>query len=309
MEKKLLSIILPVYNEEKNIPVVYKELKEVLQKLHHYHYEVLFVNDGSTDESLEKLKEIRGRDDYVKVINFSRNFGNQAAVACGFHEAKGDFIITMDSDLQDPPELIPKMLKKAEKGIDIVYTRITKRNDGFMKKLTANFYYFLFDKFGSVKIPRHTGDYRLINKKILNVINRCNERARFLRGLIAWSGFTHDFVEFERPKRGNGIPGYTWKKLMKLALDGFTGFSFFPLKLSAFIGVFVIITSILMFLYVTYDAIVVGNHYPLYKWLVIFVYGFMGVQFILMWLLGEYIGRIYDEQRKRPMYIIDEDLD
>jgi polyisoprenyl-phosphate glycosyltransferase len=307
MDKKLISIVLPVYNEEKNLVQLHNELSKVFSGLApQYDYEFLFINDGSTDGSLAKLKEISSMDPHAKLTSFSRNFGNQAAITCGLRKAKGDFVISMDSDLQDPPNLIPLLLKKAEEGADIVYARILKRNDGFFKKLSAQFYYFLLEGVGNIHIPRNVGDYRLVTRKVLDVINRCEERSRYLRGLVAWVGFRHDFVDFERPNRQNGTPGYSWKKLLRLALDGFTGFSFFPLKISAFVGIFVILTSILMFLYMCFDFFIRGNHaYPLYKWLIIIVYGFTGLQFILVWLLGEYIGRIYDEQRGRPLYIIE----
>jgi len=310
MSKKLLSIILPVYNEEKNLPVLYDELSGVLKRLsHHYDYELLFVNDGSTDGSLEELKRLKKKDDHIKIINLSRNFGHQAALTCGLNEAKGDFALSMDADLQDPPELIPEMLRKIEKGVDIVYARRKKRYDSAIKKCFAGLYYFLLKQISDIEIPGAVGDYRLISRRVLDALNKCGENARYIRGLIAWLGFNYDFVHFDRPHRRNGITGYSWKKMFKLGFDGFTGFSTFPLRIAAFVGFFVIVTSLLMFLYVTYDFFINQTEYPLFKWLVIIIYGFIGVQFILIWLLGEYVGRIYDEQKKRPMYIIEDTIE
>ena len=309
MKKKLLSIILPIYNEEVSIPIIYKELLKVLNKLqNHYAYEILFINDGSSDNSLEKLKIIKKKDKNIKIINFSRNFGHQAALTCGLNEAQGDFIITIDADLQDPPELILKMLKKAEKGIDVIYARRKKRHDGFIKKIFAKCYYYILKQISDVDIPSHVGDYRLINKKVLNALNKCHENARYIRGLVAWLGFSYDFVEFDRPGRKGGITGYSWKKMFKLGFDGFTGFSSFPLRIAAFMGIFVTLTSLFFFCYVVYDFSINNTPYPLYKWLVIVIYGFIGVQFILIWILGEYIGRIYDEQKGRPMYIVSDKI-
>lgn len=308
--RKLLSIIMPVYNEEKNISVLFEELNAVLSRIkEEYDYELIFVNDGSTDSSLEKLKDIKNKDDNVKIIIFSRNFGHQAALTCGLNEARGDFVVTMDADLQDPPELIPEMLEKAEKGVDIIYAKRKKRYDSYSKKLFARMYYFLLRRISNIPIPSHVGDFRLVKRRVLNELNRCKENARYIRGLIAWLGFSHDFVEFDRPHRRNGITGYSWKKMFKLGFDGFTGFSTFPLRIAAFAGIFVIITSLMMFMYIAYDFFVRDVPYPLYKWLVVIIYGFIGLQFILIWLLGEYIGRIYDEQKGRPMYIIDKIID
>lgn len=308
VDKKKLSFVVPVYNEQENIPLLYQKLIVLLKnQLQGYGVEIIFVNDGSKDSSWNCIKDLIKKDSRVKGVCFSRNFGHQLALTAGYDRATGDAVISLDADLQDPPELIEAMVKKWEEGFEIVYARRSSRNDGFLKDITAFFYYKLLHKVAQVPIPQHVGDFRLIDRAVLTEINRCREQARYLRGIVAWTGFTHTFVNFKRPERIAGTPAYTWSKSIQLALDGLTNFSLFPLKIAAFVGFFVIITGSLMFLYIAVDALVFSVRYPLFKWLVTAVYIFMGVQFLLMWLLGEYIGRIYEQQKNRPLYIVKED--
>ncbi len=307
--KRLLSIILPIFNEEENIPLIYKELISVLDLLSaKYDYELIFVNDGSRDSSWLKLVELAHADPRVKAITFSRNFGHQMALTAGYDHASGDAIITMDADLQDPPKLLLPMIKKWEEGKQIVYARRIDRKDSFLKRITAKVYYQFLDVIADVKIPRNVGDFRLIDKKVLATLNRCREKSRYFRGMVAWTGFSHDFIDFARPNRQAGQTGYTWKKMFKLAFDGMTSFSMFPLRLAAYVGVFVILTGTLMLSYIIFDALFRKVDYPLFKWLTTVTYIFMGIQFILFWFLGEYIGRIHDQQKGRPLYIVAEEL-
>lgn len=307
--KKLISVILPIFNEEANIPVVYAEISAVLETIKtKYDYEIIFVNDGSRDHSWIKVKELAIKDSRVKAITFSRNFGHQMALTAGYDHAQGSAIITMDADLQDPPKLLLEMIQKWESGTQIVYARRVDRKDSLPKRFTANLYYKFLDAIADVQIPRNVGDFRLIDKKVLSTLNGCRERSRYFRGMVAWTGFSHAFIDFARPNRQAGTTGYTWKKMFKLAFDGMTSFSMFPLKLAAYVGVFVIATGSLMFLYITFDAFVNQINYPLFKWLVTIIYIFMGVQFLLMWFLGEYIGRIHDQQKERPLYVVAEEV-
>lgn len=303
-----LSIILPIFNEEKNIPLIYQELREILKKLSDFSYEIILVNDGSRDASWHNITIITKQDPLVKALTFSRNFGHQIALSAGYDHATGDAIITMDADLQDPPALIPQMIKQWQEGTHIVYARRIDRKDTFLKRITAQLYYKFLGNISDVIIPRNVGDFRLIDKQVLEYINQCKETSRYLRGMVAWAGFKHSFVDFKRPNRQLGTTGYTWSKMVKLAFDGVTGFSLFPLKLAAFIGVFVIVTGTFMFTYITWDAIFNKITYPLFKWLVTIIYIFMGVQFLLLWLIGEYIGRIFEQQKGRPLYIIEKKI-
>ena len=309
MKKKLISVVIPVCNEAQNIPVLYQRLMGVFEKIKDiYNYEFIFVNDGSGDNSWDILQQLAFQDMNIKALSFSRNFGFQMALTAGYDYAQGDAIITIDADLQDPPELILEMIIKWQEGFYIVYARRLSRSDGFLKDITADLYYKLLDLVADVPIPQNVGDFRLIDRRVLSEIVKCRERFRYWRGMVAWTGFRHTFVYFTRPERVAGKTGYTWKKLFKLALDGISSFSMFPLKIAAYVGVFVMVTGMLMFLYIAYDACVCGARYPLFKWLVTIIYIFMGVQFMLIWLLGEYIGRIHDEQKKRPLYIVQDML-
>jgi dolichol-phosphate mannosyltransferase len=301
---KKISIVIPIYNEEANIHAVYDRLDAITAQLPQYAFEFICVNDGSRDASWHIIQQLSLQDDRVKGVSFSRNFGFQMALTAGHDHATGDAIITIDADLQDPPELIMSMVEAWQRGFYIVYARRMSRNDGFFKDITASLYYKLLTAVADVPIPENVGDFRLIDRAVLNQINTCRERYRYWRGMVAWTGFPHTFVYFTRPERTAGQTGYTWLKLFKLAFDGITSFSMFPLKLAAYSGVFVIITGSCMFAYITWDAFFCGARYPLFKWLVTIIYIFMGVQFLLMWLLGEYIGRMHDEQKQRPLYII-----
>lgn len=304
--EKKLSIIVPIFNEESTLPLLYKTVTQILKLLETYDYELILVNDGSKDNSWSIIADLATHDHHIKALEFSRNFGHQMALTAGYDHATGDAIITMDADLQDPPHLLVDMIKSWEDGFAIVYARRANRIDSFPKKITALLYYRFLDSISDVKIPRNVGDYRLIDKKVLYALKECREKARYLRGMVAWTGFKHTFVDFDRPNRQAGQSGYTWKKMFKLAFDGLTGFSLFPLKLAAYAGLFVITTGFMMFAYISLDALLLNTYYPLFKWLTTIIYIFMGVQFLLLWLIGEYIGRIHEQQKNRPLYIIDE---
>ena len=305
---KKLSFVIPVYNEEGNLLLFYEKLREICERMPSYNVEIIFVNDGSLDNSWQLINKLSSLDSRVRGLSFSRNFGFQMALTAGYDYAQGDACITLDADLQHPPELIEQMVKKWEEGALIVYTRTLSRDDGFLKSLTAFLYYKLLHLVSDMAIPQHVGDFRLIDKIVLDQIRLCREKARYLRGLVAWTGFRHAYVMFNQPKRLVGVSGYTWSKLIKLAFDGIAGFSLFPLRIAAFMGVFVMVTGSLMFTYIAFDACIFGARYPLFKWLVTINYIFMGVQFLLMWFLGEYIGRIYDQQKNRPLYIIEKQV-
>ena len=308
ISKKLISIVIPVFNEEKNLIRLYKALQEVFRVIECvYTYEVILVDDGSKDASLELMHEIVLLDNHFKVISFSRNFGHQMALTAGYDAAQGDAIITMDADLQHPPLVILFMIQEWEKGFYIVYGRRIARKNGFLKSVVAHCYYMFLHFIADVSIPRNVSDFRLIDKRVLSAIKSIRETTCYWRGMVAWTGFSYAFVDFNEQERTHGVPGYTWKKSLKLGIDGITGFSSFPLEIAAYVGLFVIVTGAAMLTYITYDAVINGIRYPLFKWLTTIVYIFMGVQFLLMWLVGEYIGRIYMQQKKRPLYIVKEE--
>lgn len=307
--KKKISIIIPAYREGKNISLIYEALRKILSSIStKYMYEIIFVNDGSKDTTWNEIYTLSLQDKKVKWLNLSRNFWHQQALTAWYMEASGDIIISMDADMQDPPILILEMLKKWESGFEVVYARRRDRKDKFLKKYTAIVYYKVLSHVSDTKIPRNVWDFRLIDKKVLIAFKNLKEKDRYIRGMFAWMGFKTTFVDFDRPERVIWETSYTWKKMIKLAMDGILNFSTFPLKLGAMIWFFLIILSTIFFLYVSYDFFINGTDYPLYKWINIVLLWFMGLQFIFMWILGEYIGRIYNETRERPLYIISEKI-
>lgn len=306
-----VSIVVPAYNEQDNILPFHEALAPVLAgPLAAYEAEIIFVNDGSRDLTMARLRELADRDPRVKIISFSRNFGHQAAITAGLDRATGDAIVTMDSDLQDPPSLLPQLVAKWETGTQIVYARRTGRSDNAFKRITADLYYRLLTRVSDVDIPRQVGDFRLVDRVVLDNLIRLGEHARYLRGMVAWLGFRHDFVDFDRPNRLHGETHYPLRKMLKLAMDGLLNFTFMPLKIGFWVGLGSILLSSAFLLYMIVDTLLHQqmNYYPLFKWLTVILLGFVGAQFIFLWILGEYIGRIYNDVRKRPLYVVGEEI-
>jgi len=308
MSLSKVSIVLPVFNEEENVRPAYDALVSVFAGLPDYKPQFIFVDDGSVDSSLVKLREIAESDERVCVLSFSRNFGHQAALTAGMSHAGGDAVITMDCDLQDPPELIAEMLEKWRGGNRIVYARRVMREDRFFKKITASVYYRLLGRVSNVEIPRQVGDFRLMDRVVVDELNRLGEHAQYLRGMVAWLGFKHAFVDFERPERIHGETHYPLHKMLKLAMDGLLSFSFSPLKLGLFIGLFSMVFSFVLFVAMLWYQFVVGFNFPMYKWLIVAMFGFVGAQFMFLWIIGEYVGRIYNDVRRRPLYVLAEKI-
>jgi dolichol-phosphate mannosyltransferase len=271
-----------------------------------YEYEIIMINDGSNDSSWEIIKHYAQKDNRIAGINFSRNFGYQAALSAGYKICRGNGIITMDADLQHPPSLLIDMIHTWETGIKIVYARRIMRNDSILKKYTAHIFHKLLDCISDIKIPRGISDFRLLDRQVVNELNNWTEKSRYLRGMVVWTGFSYTFLDFCQPARHNDQTKYSWSKLIKIAFDGITGFSLMPLKCSAFMGFFVITTGIAMLCFIVGESLFFHAHYPLFKWLVTIMYIFIGILFILLWIIGEYIGRIYEELKGRPLYIIKE---
>lgn len=295
---KIVSIVIPVFNECKNIQLIYFALKTVFESLENYSFKLIFIDDGSIDQSWLEVKKLIHLDPRVKGVLFSRNFGYQMALTAGYDYADGDF--------QHPPAIIPDMLKSWEKGYSIVYGKRSYREKGLLRKITGTLYYQLLNKVPEVRLPGDISDFCLIDKKVHAVVKKCRDREPYMRGTIAWAGFSHTFVDFVPVPRAEGVSSYNWSKLIKLAFDGITNLSRFPLEVAAYIGSFVVVTGSLMFIYIAYDAFIYHARYPLFKWLTVILYMATGVQFLLMWLLGEYIGRIYSQLKERPLYVVKE---
>lgn len=303
-ENPKYSFIVPAYNEEKNIPALYERIYTLMKKISGS-WELIFINDGSIDKTEKVLNELSEKDKNVKFINLSRNFGHQAALSAGLKFASGEAVISMDCDLQDPPEVIEKMITKWLEGNHIVYARRQNfRKDNFLKKAGSKIYYRIMGKFTGIDIPKNVGDFRLVDKKVLEEINQMPEHSRYLRGMVAWTGFKYAFVDYHRPDRQKGVSNYTLGKLAKLGMDGVFNFSMLPLRIGFILGLFSIISGFGLLLYQIFDVLITGAYYHLYKWLVVILFIFMGFMFMLFWIIGEYIGKIYDDVRQRPIYVI-----
>lgn len=302
---KTVSYIFPIYNESGNIPVLYKTIAELLTHNPQYSYELIFVNDGSSDNSLELLVSLQQQDDRVKIIDFSRNFGHQLAVTAGIDYAHGDAAIIMDSDLQDPPQVSFELLKKWEEGYDVVYAQRRTRKDTVFKRLTAHAFYKTLDRLADIDIPRNTGDFRLIDKKVMDELTKFKEHNRFLRGMVSFVGYKQTAVLFDRDERHAGETGYPLKKMIKFAADGIFSFSVTPLKVISRTGYTIAMFS---FIGAVYAAVLKlfspESVVPGWTFIVISVLFIGGIQLIMLGILGSYIGRIYTESQGRPLYII-----
>ena len=305
-----VSLVIPMYYEEQVAEECYKRVSKVLKELKDYDYEIIFVNDGSKDKTLEILENIAIEDKKVKVISFSRNFGHQAAVTAGLKYVTGDAIVIMDADLQDPPELIPDMLKHWEDGYEVIYgKRKTREGESAFKLLTAKAFYSTLNKLSDVEIPKDTGDFRLVDKKVVDVINNLPEHNKFLRGLFSWVGFKQYAYEYERKERVAGKTKYPLKKMIKLAKDGIFSFSTKPLKIVGGLGIISVIISIVILVYAILSYAYNWNNLTAGWTSMMCTMTFLGgVILISLWMIGEYIGRIYEETKQRPQYIIEKTI-
>ena len=306
---KKISVVIPMYCEEEVVDICYKRVVNNLKKLSDkYSYEIIFINDGSKDSTLEILKKIASNDDNVKIISFSRNFGHQAAVTAGIRNVTGDAVIIMDADLQDPPELFEGMIEKWEEGYEVVYgKRKTREGESIFKLLTARMFYNTLNKLSEIEIPKDTGDFRLVDRKVIDVIATLPEHNKFLRGLFSWVGFNQYAYEYNRVNRVAGKTKYPFKKMFKLATDGILSFSAKPLKIVGAIGIFSVIVSIIILIYSIVSYMFKLNSLtPGWTSIMCTMTFIGGIILISLWMIGEYIARIYEESLGRPEYIIDE---
>lgn len=299
------SVVVPLYNEELVINETYAKLKTVMDKTNE-NYEIIFVNDGSTDKSKIKIEIICKKDKKIKLVNFSRNFGHQAAISAGMNLATGKAIITIDADLQDPPEIILEMIKKWKDGYDVVYgKRLKRKGETLFKKITAKIFYRFLKKITNIDIPVDAGDFRLIDRRICDIIISLPEKNRYIRGLISWLGFKQTYVEFVRMERFAGETKYSFKKMIKLALDAITSFSYKPLIVAGYAGGISFLAGIiLLILNAIKDS---ANNINILNLESILAINFImfGIVLFSIGILGEYISRISDESKNRPLYIID----
>lgn len=304
---KTLSLIVPVYNEEEVLRASYERMRGVLEGTG-LPYEMIFVNDGSRDGTMKILRDIAKEDEHVRAFCFSRNFGHQLAVTCGMDHAKGDALIIIDADLQDPPELIPAMIEKWRAGADIVYGKRAKREgEKALKKLTAAVYYRLLDWMSAYPIPLDTGDFRLLDRKVADVFLRMREHDRYLRGMSAWMGFQAEPIVYRRDERAAGKTKYTLRKMLKLAMDGITGFSDKPLVLPGYLGIALSALAVLGFIAMIVVRCATGRLAP-WLWAVAGLVLINGLTLCCMGLWGLYIARMYTELKDRPLYLVCEEL-
>ena len=308
---KKISLVIPMYYEEEVAYKCYEWISNVLKNINYqYDYEIIFINDGSKDKTLEILEKIAEEDKKVKIISFSRNFGPQAAVTAGLKEVNGDAIIIIDADLQDPPELIPEMMELWEQGNEVIYGKRKKRKgESTFKLLSAKIFYQTLNALSDVEIPKDTGDFRLVDRKVVDVINSLPEHNKFLRGLFSWVGFKQKAYEYERQERVAGKTKYPLKKMLKLASDGIISFSTKPLKIVGALGIISIVISMIILIYALISYALKLNHLSAgWTSIMVTVTFFAGVQLLSLWIMSEYIGRIYDEAKERPQYIIDKKI-
>jgi dolichol-phosphate mannosyltransferase len=300
------SIIIPVFNEEEVIQDTYSRLKTVVESTGET-YELLFINDGSKDATAQKLINIREHDHTVKLIDFSRNFGHQIAISAGMDFARGEAVVIIDADLQDPPELILEMISKWKDGYEVVYAkRIERKGETYFKKKTALLFYRTLRVLTDIDIPVDTGDFRLMDRKVCNQMKSIGEKNRFVRGLVSWVGFKQIAVEYERDERFAGETKYPLKKMLKLSLDGITSFSDKPLKLANYLGISLSLVGFIYMLVVFYQKLFTDTTINGWSSIIIIQLLFSGIVLIMLGVIGEYIGRIYDEAKNRPLYIVRE---
>ncbi|WP_309714344.1 glycosyltransferase family 2 protein [Armatimonas sp.] len=309
----LISLVFPIFNEEAVLPVLVARLEALLPTLEKDGdtVEVLFTNDGSRDGSLAQLRELAQTRSWVRVLSFSRNFGHQVAVTAGMHHASGAAVVLLDADLQDPPELLPEMIRLwRDEGWEVVYgKRRSREGETAFKLLTASIFYKILQRLTSVAIPENTGDFRLMDRKVVDALNTMGEQHRFLRGMAAWVGFRQYALEYDRPARAAGETKYPFRKMFKLAMDAVTGFSYAPLKLARDLGAFVALASIVYgVIQAVRYALAPGSFQAGWTSIIVVLSLLSGVQLITLGLIGEYIGRIYDEVKGRPLYLLSEKL-
>ncbi len=306
MSKPVYTIIAPIYNEIENIPHLYSRVTEVMEQTNQP-WELVLVDDGSKDGSTDALRELGKKDERVRPVIFARNFGHQIAVSAGMDYARGDTIVVIDADLQDPPEVILELIEKWKEGYQVVYAvRSEREGESWFKLTTASLFYKFIQKITDVDIPLNTGDFRLLDRKVLDVMNNMPERNRFLRGMSSWAGFKQIGVEYKRHARFAGETHYPLKNMIKLAMNAITGFSYWPLQLLTKGGAALVILSLLLLVLYLILALFgkVALTYVLATWLTLIFLA--GVLLIGMGILGEYLGRIYDEAKGRPLYIVAE---
>lgn len=301
-----ISVVVPAYNEEEVLPELHRRLQAVLSQLT-TNYEIVYVNDGSQDRTLEVMRELKEADSHVGYVNLSRNFGKEIAMTAGLDLARGDAVVVIDADLQDPPELIPKLLEGWKAGFDVVYARrVSRAGETWLKKATARAFYRIIQRIGPVSIPEDVGDFRLMSRRAVDALKQIRERHRFMKGLFAWIGFPQKAIDYQRDARFAGVTKWNYWKLWNFAIEGITSFSIAPLKISTYAGLLVAALAFIYAMWVIYKTLIFGDPVQGYPSLMVVVLFLGGVQLVGIGLLGEYLGRMFVETKYRPLYLLDE---
>ena len=307
-----LSVVVPIYNEESLLKTVFERFDSLTEQLAHtldiklHHFELIFVNDGSTDSSLEQLQEEVTNKQHVSCINLARNFGHQVAITAGINHAKGDAVVVIDGDLQDPPECILDLYAVYSKGVDVVYAKRKQRlGESWFKLITAAIFYKIISFFSQIPIIQNVGDFRLMSRRVVDVFNKMPEQHRFIRGMIPWVGFKQDYIYYKRDKRFAGKTKFSLHKMLRLSVDGITSFSTAPLKLMSLMGGGISLLGALYAIYALYEKVVLQTTIQGWTSIVIMILILGGIQLICLGVIGEYIARIHDQVKNRPLYVIE----
>ena len=304
---KKISIIIPAYNEEESLPLLYDRLKKLMEDMKNYEFEILFVNDGSKDKTIEIIKDFRSKDERICYVDFSRNFGKEIAMIAGLDYATGDCVIFMDADLQDPPELIPELVKYWEEGYDDVYAkRRSRKGETWLKKFTSKMYYRVLQHLTKVEIQEDTGDFRLLDRRCVNALKKLRESQRNTKSMFSWIGYKKKEVLYDRDPRVAGTTKWNYKKLIDLAIDGITSFTTSPLRLATYVSIPTFIVLFIYFIYVIIKCFVVNQVIQAFQAIILLILFFSGIQILLFGIIGEYLGRIFNETKNRPLYLVNE---
>ena len=304
---KKVTIIIPAYNEEASLPFLYERIEKLINSIDNYEFEILFVNDGSKDKTIELIKEYREKDSRISYVDFARNFGKETAMIAGLDYATGDCVIFMDADLQDPPELIPEMLKYWEEGYDDVYAqRRSRKGETWLKKFTSKMYYRVLQSLTNVEIQKDTGDFRLLDKRCVNALRKMRESQRCSKSMFSWIGYKKKAKVYDRDPRIAGKTKWNYGKLINLAIDGITSFTTSPLRISTYIAIPTFVALFVYFIYVIAKCCVEHVAIQAFQAIILLVLFFSGVQILLFGIVGEYLGRIFNETKNRPLYLVNE---
>ena len=304
---KIITILIPCYNEEASLPYLYEELKRLMSELSNYAFELLFVNDGSKDRSLELLKQFRETDDRVNYVDLSRNFGKEKGMLAGFDYATGDCLVIMDADLQHPPKIIKEMVAKWEQGYDDVYAkRMSRGKEPWLRRKFSLLFYNVLKRTSKIDILPNVGDFRLLDRKCVESLKLMRESERYTKGMFCWIGYRKAYVEFYQQERKAGTSSWNFRGLLSLAIEGIVSFTTFPLRLATIVGIFSAAATFIYMIYVLFKTILWGDPVAGYPTLVLLILFFGGLQLMALGIIGEYMGRVFIESKHRPVYIVRE---